>query len=98
MTWKSLWDPKFTNKILMKDSYRDCYGTAIIYANTERLNKGEVTVEQLMNDNSTEAIATAEEYLKLMKPNIAGWEENLKFFMFIIVGSNWVYIVGLDRL
>jgi len=70
----SLWDPKFANKILMKDSYRDCYGLAIIYANAERLQKGEVTVEQLMNDNSAEAIATAEEYLKKMKPNIAGWE------------------------
>ena len=58
----------------MKDSYRDCYGLAIIYANADRLAKGEVTVEQLMNDNSVEAIATAEEYLKKMKPNIAGWE------------------------
>lgn len=74
LTWKSLWDPKFNNKILMKDSYRDCYGTAIIYANTDRLERGEVTVEQLMNDNSAEAIATAEKYLKRMKPNIAGWE------------------------
>lgn len=74
LTWKSLWDPKFTGKILMKDSYRDCYGTAIIYANAERLGRGEVTVEQLMNDNSASAIATAEEYLKRMKPNIAGWE------------------------
>jgi len=47
---------------------------AVIYANKERLEKGEVTVEQLMNDNSHEAIAMAEEYLKAMKPNIAGWE------------------------
>ena len=74
MTWESLWSPKFRNKILMKDSYRDCYGTAIIHANTEKLKRGEVTVEQLMNDNSPEAIATAEQYLKEMKPNIAGWE------------------------
>lgn len=74
MTWKSLWDSKFRDKILMKDSYRDCYGTAIIYANSDRLKSGEVTVEQLMNDNSREAISTAEEYLKAMKPNIAGWE------------------------
>ena len=70
----NLWNPKFSNKILMKDSYRDCYGLAIIYANKERLAKGEVTVEQLMNDNSREAIAMAEEYLKSLKPNIAGWE------------------------
>ena len=74
LTCESLWNPKFNNKILMKDSYRDCYGLAIIYANANRLAKGEVTVEQLMNDNSVEAIATAEEYLKKMKPNIAGWE------------------------
>ena len=74
MTWKSLWNPKFKNTILMKDSYRDCYGTAIIYANADRIVRGEVTVEQLMNDNSAEAIATAEECLKQMKPNIAGWE------------------------
>ena len=74
MTWKSLWNPKFKNTILMKDSYRDCYGTAIIYANADRIVRGEVTIEQLMNDNSAEAIATAEECLKQMKPNIAGWE------------------------
>lgn len=74
LTCGSLWSPKFNNRILMKDSYRDCYGLAIIYANTERLQNDEVTVEQLMNDNSQEAIATAEEYLKKMKPNIAGWE------------------------
>ena len=58
----------------MKDSYRDSYGTAIIYAHANELEDGTVTVEQLMNDNSPEAIAIAEELLKKMKPNIAGWE------------------------
>ena len=74
MTWDCLWNPKYKNKILMKDSYRDAYGTAIIYAHTKELADGTVTVEQLMNDNSPEAIAIAEDYLKRMKPNIAGWE------------------------
>lgn len=73
-TWQSLWNEKFRNQILMKDAYRDCYGTAIIYANTDKLKRGEVTVEELMNDNSQAAINTAEKYLKEMKPNIAGWE------------------------
>lgn len=73
-TWESLWDPRYKNKILMKDSYRDAYGTAIIYAHTQELEAGTVTVEQLMNNNSPEAIALAEDYLKRMKPNIAGWE------------------------
>ena len=89
MTWKSLWNPKFQNKILMKDSYRDCYGTAIIYANSDRLDRGEVTVEQLMNDNSAEAIATAEEYPKHMKPNIAGWEADFGKEM-MTKGKAWI--------
>ena len=59
---------------LRKDGYRDSYGTAIIYAHAKELEDGTVTVEQLMNDNSPEAIAIAEELLKKMKPNIAGWE------------------------
>ena len=74
MSWKCLWDPRFRNKILMKDSYRDAYGTAIIYAHARELADSTVTVEQLMNDNSPQAIALAEKYLKEMKPNIAGWE------------------------
>ena len=73
-SWNCLWDPAFERKILMKDSYRDAYGTAIIYAHAKELADGTVTVEQLMNDNSPEAIAKAEDFLKRMKPNIAGWE------------------------
>lgn len=73
-TWNTLWDSKFRSKLLMKDSYRDAYGTAVIYANREKLKNGELTVEDLMNNYSPEAIATAEEYLKALKPNIAGWE------------------------
>lgn len=73
-SWHCLWEPKNKNKILMKDSYRDAYGTAIIYAHAKQLEDGTVTVELLMNDNSAEAIALAEKYLKAMKPNISGWE------------------------
>ncbi|MCD8042487.1 MAG: ABC transporter substrate-binding protein [Tannerellaceae bacterium] len=73
-SWECLWDPKYKGKILMKDSYRDAYGTAIIYAHAQELADSTVTVEQLMNNYSPEAIALAEEYLKAMKPNIAGWE------------------------
>lgn len=73
-TWNSLWDKKFRNKLLMKDSYRDAYGTAMIYANREALMKGTIKVEDLMNNYSPDAIAVAEEQLKALKPNIAGWE------------------------
>lgn len=73
-TWECLWDPKYAGKILMKESYRDAYGTAVIYAHAAELEAGTVTVEDLMNDYSPRAMELAEEYLKAMKPNIAGWE------------------------
>ena len=31
----------------MKDSYRDAYGTAVIYAHAKELEEGTVTVEDL---------------------------------------------------
>lgn len=58
----------------MKDSYRDAYGTAIIYAHRDELKDGKIRVSDLMNNYSDEAIATVEKLLKEMKPNIAGWE------------------------
>ena len=73
-SWHCLWDSKFRNRILMKDSYRDAFGTAVIYAHAAELEAGKVTVEELMNDNSHEAVDLAERYLKELKPNIAGWE------------------------
>ena len=73
-SWECLWNEKYAGKILMKDSYRDAYGTAILYANAKQLADGTVTVEELMNDYSPEAMQIVEEYLKAMKPNIAGWE------------------------
>mgnify|MGYP000650608187 CR=1 FL=1 len=73
-SWECLWDKKYAGKILMKDSYRDAYGTAVIYAHAKELEEGTVTVEDLMNDYSPRAMEVAEKYLKAMKPNIAGWE------------------------
>ena len=73
-SWDCLWNKKYAGKILMKDSYRDAYGTAIIYAHAKELEAGSVTVEELMNDYSPQAMELAEKYLKALKPNIAGWE------------------------
>ena len=73
-TWELLWNNKFKGKLLMKDSYRDSYGTAQIFANRNKLLTGQLHVKDLMNNYSPEAIQVVEEYLKRMKPNIAGWE------------------------
>ena len=74
LSWDCLWNKKYAGKILMKDSYRDAYGTAVIYAHAKELKEGTVTVEELMNDYSSRAMELAEKYLKALKPNIAGWE------------------------
>lgn len=73
-TWGTLWNKRYRGKLLMKDSYRDSYGTALIWANRHNLAQGKVTVPQLMNDYSPQAIKTVEREMKAMKPNIEGWE------------------------
>ncbi|MBQ8673560.1 MAG: ABC transporter substrate-binding protein [Bacteroides sp.] len=88
-SWQCLWDPGHKAKILMKDSYRDAYGTAIIYANRQQLADSTVTVEQLMNANSPQDIALAEKYLKELKPNIAGWEADFGKEM-MTKGKTWL--------
>ena len=72
-TWDCLWNKRFAGRILMKDSYRDAYGTALLYAYRKDLEDGKKTVKQLMNDYSPAAMDTVEKYLKLLKPNVAGW-------------------------
>lgn len=56
LSWDCLWNKKYAGKILMKDSYRDAYGTAVIYAHAKELKEGTVTVEELMNDYSPRAM------------------------------------------
>ncbi len=73
-SWECLWNPRYKGKMLMKDSYRDAYGVAMLYAYRDKLGKGQISVDSIINDYSTSAIDTAEIYLKRMKPLLAGWE------------------------
>ena len=73
-SWGCLWSPRMKGKILMKDAYRDAYGTALIYACRHDLAEGRTSVTELLNDYSPAAMDSVEKYLKQLKPNIAGWE------------------------
>ena len=73
-SWSALWAPKFKGKLFVKDAFRDVYSPLLIYANQERIKRGEVTMDELMHDSSDESIATVEALLKKTKPNVAGWE------------------------
>ncbi|CDN32172.1 ABC transporter, periplasmic spermidine putrescine-binding protein PotD [Mucinivorans hirudinis] len=73
-SWAILWDPKFQNKVLMKEAVRDVYGVTLIYANADKIAGGQRTLSEVYNDSSDEAVATVEDYIKRLKTNIAGWE------------------------
>ena len=73
-SWSALWQPKFKGKLFIKDAFRDVYSPLLIYANQERIQRGEVTLEELMHDSSDESIAIVEAILKKTKPNVSGWE------------------------
>lgn len=73
-TWDVLKDPKYQGKVLMKEAFRDVYTSFNIGLNRDRVDRGEVTVQELATDVSPESIARVEAYLNEMKPNITGWE------------------------
>ena len=73
-TWSALWNPKFSKKLLVKDAFRDVYSPLLIYANYDKIQNGEIDIDDLMHDSSDESIATVEELLKQTKPHVAGWE------------------------
>ena len=76
-------------RILMKDAYRDAYGTAMLYAYRKQLADGTISVPELMNDYSPAAMDTVEKYLKLLKPNVAGWEADFGKEM-MTKGKAWI--------
>lgn len=88
-SWGCLWEKRFAGKILMKDAYRDAYGMALLYARRRDLAEGRVTVPELMNDYSPASMDSVEKYLKLLKPNVAGWEADFGKEM-MTKGKAWI--------
>ena len=43
-TWGTLWNRKYQGKLLMKDSYRDSYGTALIWAHRKDLEASNISI------------------------------------------------------
>ena len=73
-SWEILRNPKFKDKIFIKDSARDVFSQIIIHLRQDQLASGEVTLDELMLDSSDEAIADVEAFLKDVKPLVLGWE------------------------
>ena len=73
-TWDVLRNPKFTDKIFIKDSARDVFSQIILYVRQDDIREGKVTADELMLDSSDAAMAEVEAFMKQVKPLVAGWE------------------------
>ena len=75
-SWSVLHNPALRNKIFIKDAFRDVYGPILVYLKREAIDRGEVTLDEVMYDASDESIALVEQFLKTAKnlDLIAGWE------------------------
>ena len=92
-TWDIFRNPKFEGKLFMKEDARDVFSQIIIFLHHDELERGEVTLDELMHDSSDEAIAEVEAYLKEVKPLVAGWEADFGKDQMILergwVSLNW---------
>ena len=73
-TWDVIRNPKFADKIFIKDAPRDVFSPILIYLKQKELKEGSVTIDSLMHDSSDESLAAVEAFLKQVKDLVAGWE------------------------
>ncbi len=90
-TWNVLWNPKFNNKVLMKDAFRDVYGSIMMYVRQSELNTGNVSREFVMNDASDAALKQYEDTMIAAKNNISGWEVDFGKER-MIQGKAWINV------
>jgi spermidine/putrescine transport system substrate-binding protein len=73
-TWGCFWDPKNKGKILMKDHYWDVYNMCAIWGFYPEIASGKRSRYDVSNDHTDKDITMVEKQLKLLQPNLAGWE------------------------
>ena len=73
-SWAAVLDPKFENRILMKDAFRDVYSVLVLYAFHDQIEAGEVDRDELIRNITPERVAAVREVLLQAKKQICGWE------------------------
>lgn len=73
-SWDIIRNPKFTDRIFIKDSPRDIYSQIITYIAKDELKSGSVSLEDLMYYRDDKSIEEVENYMKEAKELVAGWE------------------------
>ena len=73
-SWAAILDPKFENRILMKDAFRDVYSVLVLYAYKDQIEAGTVDRNELVRNITPESVAAVKEILLQAKKQICGWE------------------------
>ena len=73
-SWGALLNPKFENRILMKDAFRDVYSVLVLYAFREQLADGSVNQDELVRNITKARVNAVKEVLLEAKKQICGWE------------------------
>ena len=74
LSWGAILDPKFENRILMKDAVRDIYSVLVIYAFRKQLEEGTANLDELVRNINAKRVAAVKEILLQAKKQICGWE------------------------
>lgn len=73
-SWEAIWNPRFQQKLYIKDAFRDVYSVLICLARYEEILSGQTTCDHEASTLSDENIRAVEEILLKARPQIAGWE------------------------
>ncbi len=73
-SWAAVLNPKFENRILMKDAFRDVYSVLVLYAYADQIEAGEVSRDELVRDITPERVEAVKQVLLQAKKQISGWE------------------------
>lgn len=73
-SWDIIRNPKFADRIFIKDSARDVYSQIIFSVKADALSDGSATADELMYYTGEGNIALVEDFMKQVKPLVAGWE------------------------
>ena len=90
-SWGFMLNPKYKNKVVMKDSHSDIYNIFINYGRFDEIEKGTVTRNLLASGLTNENIALVEDLLRQARPQMKTFEvDDDKRLM--SDGSNWLCV------
>ena len=73
-SWAAILNPKFENRILMKDAFRDVYSVLVLYAFFDQIERGEINRDELVRNITRSRVDAVRDILLRAKKQICGWE------------------------